>query len=222
MKISKTLKPLRRRIFRGFTLAEVLVTLMIIGVIASITIPSLKKSTDEKSSIANLKKAYSVLSNATGMLEVEYGSIKRWSWNDWAVIMDEMYIPLFNVTKNCKLAGGCWDYDLSGNAYKSGGGMYTFITADGMTWAIGGRDKTCSSVEDTYIKNGCGWFEVDVNGPKKPNQKGVDVLGFTITPEGVFPFGGCPGCNYGSCAGGTATAGWGCTARLLNEGKYSW
>ena len=63
-------------------------------------------------------------------------------------------------------------------------------------------------------------FEVDVNGPKDPNVVGVDVFGFEVTPDGVYPFGGCPGCDTTSCS--SSGVGWGCTAKIIQEGKISW
>ena len=45
--------------YRAFTLAEVLLTLMIIGVIAGMTIPALRKNTMNRTVATNLKKAYS-------------------------------------------------------------------------------------------------------------------------------------------------------------------
>ena len=48
----------------GFTLAEVLVTLMIIGVIAAMTIPSLMQSTAQQEFRAAYKKATSMINQA--------------------------------------------------------------------------------------------------------------------------------------------------------------
>ena len=45
--------------FSAFSLAEVLVTLMIIGVIAGMTIPALRKDAMDRTIATNLKKAYS-------------------------------------------------------------------------------------------------------------------------------------------------------------------
>lgn len=56
---------------KGFTLAEVLTTLMVIGVVAAMTIPTLMNSTDEQREKVALKKAVSVLSQATQMLQAQ-------------------------------------------------------------------------------------------------------------------------------------------------------
>ena len=49
---------------KGFTLAEVLITLGIIGVVAAMTMPTLINNINNKQNIAALKKAYSLISQA--------------------------------------------------------------------------------------------------------------------------------------------------------------
>ena len=48
----------------GFTLAEVLITLAIIGVVAAMTLPTLIQNKQDKELIVRTKKLYSDLSNA--------------------------------------------------------------------------------------------------------------------------------------------------------------
>ena len=51
----------------GFTLAEVLVTLGIVGVVASMTLPTLNNNVQKRSYEAGAKKAYNTISNAVSM-----------------------------------------------------------------------------------------------------------------------------------------------------------
>lgn len=51
-------------ILNAFTLAEVLITLGIIGVVAALTLPSLIQNHKEKVTIVRLKQAYSLFSTA--------------------------------------------------------------------------------------------------------------------------------------------------------------
>ena len=60
---------------KAFTLAEVLITLVIIGVIAAITIPSLINKTNEQETVVAVKKAYSILSQAYQRIVAENGEI---------------------------------------------------------------------------------------------------------------------------------------------------
>lgn len=64
---------------KAFTLAEVLVTLMIIGVISALTIPTLKESADRSSNLAAMQKAYSTASNAFAALKAEHGPTIYWT-----------------------------------------------------------------------------------------------------------------------------------------------
>ena len=51
----------------GFTLAEVLITLMIIGVIAAMTIPSLMQSTESKEFSVAFKKAFATVNQVMSL-----------------------------------------------------------------------------------------------------------------------------------------------------------
>ena len=57
----------------GFTLAEVLITLAIIGVVATLTLPSLMNNTQEQQSIVGLKKAMNTLNEVAQMNAVVDG-----------------------------------------------------------------------------------------------------------------------------------------------------
>lgn len=70
MRITKTKK--------GFTLAEVLITLTIMGLIAALTVPTLKKNTERKEFAAKISKTYSALAQATKILSQE-SAIRYWN-----------------------------------------------------------------------------------------------------------------------------------------------
>lgn len=214
---------------KAFTLAETLVTLAIIGVIFTLTIPSLNTSMRKRENLLALQKAHTTISSATEILIREYGPIRFWRFSEAGFIMDKMFIPRMNVMRNCKNAGGCFEQgyttkSLSGtanNAFQTDGSWYTFVTADGLYWAASAPVAACTNSEGNYIANGCMYFEVDVNGPKKPNTVGIDIFGFVLTRQGMYPYGSCPGCSTSQCIAKTGT-GWGCTGKLLHDKKYSW
>ncbi len=71
-----------RKFETGFTLAEVLITLMIIGVVAAMTIPSLLQSYKKIEYGSKLKKFYSTMTGAIKMIEFEEGiDVKGWNFN---------------------------------------------------------------------------------------------------------------------------------------------
>jgi len=53
-----------RKIFNAFTLAEVLITLVIIGIIAAITVPTIMIKKDKEQTCTKLKKFYSTMTSA--------------------------------------------------------------------------------------------------------------------------------------------------------------
>ena len=63
----------------GFTLAEVLITLGIIGVVAAMTIPNLIQNIKDKETYTKLKATQSILTNAIRLAEEEYGDMSGWN-----------------------------------------------------------------------------------------------------------------------------------------------
>ncbi|MDR1168694.1 MAG: prepilin-type N-terminal cleavage/methylation domain-containing protein, partial [Heliobacteriaceae bacterium] len=57
----------------AFTLAEVLITLGIIGIIAALTMPALISDYKEKATVAKLKKVYSIFSQVMLQAQAEHG-----------------------------------------------------------------------------------------------------------------------------------------------------
>ena len=62
----------------AFTLAEVLVTLGIIGVVAAMTLPSIITSFQKKAVAAKLKKFYSTMNQVVNRATVDYGDVRYW------------------------------------------------------------------------------------------------------------------------------------------------
>ena len=73
--------PTFRKAF-AFTLAETLIVMGIIGVVAALTIPNLNSSTADKEKVAKVMKVYSNLNNAFGRAEAVYGSVDEWFSGD--------------------------------------------------------------------------------------------------------------------------------------------
>lgn len=62
----------------AFTLAEVLITLGIIGVVAAMTIPVLIANHKKQEVVTKLEKVYTVMNQAIKMSEVENGAVEHW------------------------------------------------------------------------------------------------------------------------------------------------
>lgn len=64
----------------AFTLAEVLVTLGIIGIVAALTMPMLVQNYNKRITEVRLKKFYSVMNQAIDRLKVDYGDTANWDY----------------------------------------------------------------------------------------------------------------------------------------------
>ena len=71
-------KPLTIRKVLAFTLAETLIVMGIIGVVAALTIPNLNSSTGDKEKVVKVKKIYSNLNDAIGRAQAVYGPVEEW------------------------------------------------------------------------------------------------------------------------------------------------
>lgn len=64
----------------AFTLAEVLITLGIIGVVAALTIPALVQNHRKHVVETRLEKFYSAINQAISLAESEFGERENWDW----------------------------------------------------------------------------------------------------------------------------------------------
>lgn len=78
---------------KAFTLAEVLITLGIIGIVAALTMPTLINSTHGKELDAALKKAYSILQQAIQRMTFEEGL--EITWDNYP---NNTFAPVFKNT----------------------------------------------------------------------------------------------------------------------------
>lgn len=66
----------------GFTLAEILITLAVIGVVATLTMPVLMQKYNNRIVETRLKKVYTVMNQAILMSEAKNGSREYWNFSD--------------------------------------------------------------------------------------------------------------------------------------------
>lgn len=65
----------------AFTLAEVLITLVVIGVVAALALPRLYDNYQKMITAERVKLAYTTLENALIKAESTYGPRKDWNWD---------------------------------------------------------------------------------------------------------------------------------------------
>ena len=77
---------------QAFTLAEVLITLGIIGIVAAMTLPTLIQANKNAEVEAKLKKVYSVMNQAILRAEIDNGPKEYWDFSD-ANFFDKYFAP---------------------------------------------------------------------------------------------------------------------------------
>ena len=85
---------------KAFTLAEVLITLGVIGVVAAMTLPSVIKHYQQQATVSKIKKFYTTINQAIRQSEAENGSCSTWtrvsySSNDSQKIFYDTYLSKY-------------------------------------------------------------------------------------------------------------------------------
>ena len=145
----------------AFTLAEVLITLGIIGVVAALTLPSVVKNYQKKVTVERLKKTYSTLSQAVQMSVKDNDEIEGWNFDlSTKDFMDKYLIPYIKDIKS-------EDEKVLENQ-----SAQRYVLADGT--AIRAWSWNNSKVKPFFM------LYVDINGDKSPNIYGKDIFIFHI------------------------------------------
>ena len=184
----------------AFTLAEVLITLGIIGVVAVMTMPTVIKNYQKKQTATQMRKTYAVLENALTMARAEHGELMYWEgptdyikngYEGIEPFMKKYILPYIKYTSTCK---GCEDYKITGlngrdmiesDASLLGKAPYQVFLADGTTLNFYVTQKV--RTDDPSIMWRVSVY-FDINGKKKPNVIGKDVALLRIHQESNFYF----------------------------------
>ena len=185
---------------KGFTLAEVLLVLTIIGIIASLTIPNLITTTQNSATVASVRKAYSSFSQAYSSFVADDTKMESIfvAGTGTPVIALSYFATKLNLIKNCGTGTGCFSdtvYTSLNNIPVDNINENTVlakgILADGTFIGISAiLAGGCQTILGTGpLVNTCGTIVIDINGYKKPNKFGRDLFTFWITKTGIFPCG---------------------------------
>ena len=69
---------------KAFTMAEVLITLGIIGIVATMTLPALIGNYQKKVTATRLKRSYTVIAQTIERSKVDYGDVSGWRLDEIA------------------------------------------------------------------------------------------------------------------------------------------
>lgn len=180
---------------KGFTLSEVLITMGIVGIIASITIPAVMKNYKYRVYATSIEKVYSQFTDAAKsiMADEQTQNLQETT----------LAAPSKCATSTQKAQGACYflnEYfkvamkDCGAKAYKPtrvcladsyqnldgtksgtlGGGWYCVQTTNGMA--------ICGTYNGA---NGVPTFIIDTNGPAEPNIGGRDLFTVDLKADGT-------------------------------------
>ncbi len=172
----------------GFTLAEVLITLGIIGVVAAMTMPTLMNSTQGAQYKAAYKKALSALSQAitlnVALDEVDFGDVSNNTQLETILKSRMNVVRTTGGTSGETLATTEYSIANNGNTIADGvaqpaGTNTTLFMNDGIMFSYNATNAVGCTKDTTLASNAAGWTAdkqkncsgfVDVNGTRGPNK----------------------------------------------------
>lgn len=215
----------------GFTLAELLLTMTIIGIIGSYTIPTLLQNLQNAETKVAFKRSFSDLSGVTQRLLSDNGGSFVGAFVDPGpgTIDDDMrdkYLNHMNSIKKCNDGadpGVCWhlpnywtyfsgvqvssDYTIMSRSILNNGSLLSFsvISAD------------CTGSQGS-LNTICGTIFIDVNSFRGPNKVGRDIFKVWVTANGLKSVGSNGDGDFTNCGG--SAGGWGCATWALMNKSY--
>ena len=189
----------------AFTLAETLIVIGIIGVVAALTLPNLNHATGDKETVTRVLKAYSILSEAQDRMIAIYGPMSSWDTNNCRTENDRYFGycwmkrigEFLKISKSCNEIGdtedttysSCEQFRIGDFAYYTSVKMF-YQLADGITFMFNGDmnvdcDGSISQVNDVCLDA----IYVDINGANKGKNKwGNDIFHFLVSNSlGIQP-----------------------------------
>ena len=175
----------------GFTLAEVLITLVIIGVVAALTIPTVISKIEERDTVAKVQKVYSTVAQAWEKFQIDNGCTgtfegclqgESYSYNQ--DVFHDRFLKYINYTERIKtrtsLSNVDWLPDISyhlngtpiGDYYWTGVGKNIGNTSNSAYFTL--ADGTICHIHMPDSSGKSGFIVFDTNGKKGPNRIGKD------------------------------------------------
>ena len=150
---------------RGFTLAEILVSLGVIGVVSALALPTFMSKTQTRTHEATLNTSVTAIENAIGFYMA----------NESANSLDETNI--INESNETSAL-----IENLGNYLKF---TETNYLEDNDSQSILLKNGSVATLKITDINNDrVGWAKIDTNGEAAPNRHNVDIFDYDIMSNG--------------------------------------
>ncbi len=176
----------------GFTLAEVLITLGIVGVVAASTLPVLIGNYKKAQTISKLKVAYTLINDAFKLAVVDYGDMKNWDYvenfsdaDSRKAFIDKYLIPYVKGAEPSSESA----YNAVGLGYPSSTSKYFPHQPNGSIVGMSSQNYYPIGLLNGifYYAGPDGYgnlvFHADLNGVNKPNLYGYDLFQFILVPD---------------------------------------
>lgn len=216
----------------GFTLAEVLIVVGILGLVAEMTIPTLINNVNDMIYKTAWKKEYSSFASLVELVKNENGGTLQGLLSADDLSMNNIFDKYLKVITSCHTVGItgkgiCWHQDSDWSYLNrgtiddidsppTGAGNLLYEAPGGEVLADGTLVRFLDY--DCNAAGYCGYILFDINGFKKPNVIGKDIFGVFVYLDGITPF-GSPIVNGGIRSEGTTCdptgQGFPCSATVL-------
>ncbi len=192
--------------FIAFTLAETLIVMGVIGIVAALTIPNLNSSTGNKEKVTRVKKIYAQLSEAHDRATAVYGPVENWFTNLGCTNFGEYdacslkyfdriseFMKMSKICRtednNCFITGWIPALSESASSTQDIQGYPSAVLADGTSISIKANSSGDGCATSYVTANEqCGEIVVDIDGPNKgKNTEGIDIFHFYFTRDGIKP-----------------------------------
>lgn len=170
----------------GFTLAEILITLGVIGVVAAMTIPTLMSAYNRHVVETRLYKIHSTFMQGIRMAQANSDSnftvqnpttgkedVNGFSWENSKLVFDEYFAPVFKISHTYPKGTRFKVYSTDGQAQVDGAG-------DGNTYQIALLDGTVLGFTKFGGPNTRFYLDITINPTRKKLISGRDTFLFNI------------------------------------------
>jgi len=214
---------------KGFTLAEILIALAVVGIAAAITVPVLMQNVNDNQYKSAWRNEWAILNQAALSLMMDNGGSFVNGMGTDSNTMRDKFLTKLSFAKVCNNtaanAGNCWaptTYNYDGTTPVSAETRASAVLSNGSFAIFDWASATCAdgSITNWGTAN-CGSIYADINGNALPNKYGRDIFIVHVLSDGLKAYGSTnatgaiDATNNNGCPGATSL-GYGCSMTYLS------